>query len=415
MRSIRGIISINNSTNMTATFKTFHSGIGDCIFFLIKKEEEQRVVMVDCGTFEVPIKKYVQEKLAKKIDLLIVTHIDNDHIEGVKTMLNDPEIKVGRIIFNCYQRNAFGEKRRLNKYQMERLSNIEKEIGLIVGDIIENAEHDVDAPEAMKGLAATILGKPALKRAWDKDYTVSGNEIDMAEWGKITFLSPTMNEIDNLDKDFRHVMFDELNVDQTLGKWDKKEELYEILLRYAMLQAPVSDELREKDASGADELEERLTKAAKEPVDTDKISTANKASLAFVWEKGEHKMLFMGDANPDIVVKGLLEHYKGTAFPVLFDAIKVSHHGSHYNTTTELMRHADSAHYFFTGGLEGKRPSEEAIGRMALNAMPEGLTTRTFHFNYETTLVKELKENKALQEKYQFNVDTTKNEKEFAV
>lgn len=104
---------------MTATFKTFHSGIGDCIFFLIKKEEEQRVVMVDCGTFEVPIKKYVQEKLAKKIDLLIVTHIDNDHIEGVKTMLNDPEIKVGRIIFNCYQRNAFGEKRRLNKYQME--------------------------------------------------------------------------------------------------------------------------------------------------------------------------------------------------------------------------------------------------------------------------------------------------------
>lgn len=120
---------------MTATFKTFYSGIGDCIFLLLKKKEKQYVIMVDCGVFEEPIKKFVQEELAKKIDLLIVTHIDNDHIEGVKTMLNDPEMKVGRIIFNCYQRNVLGEKRRLNKYQKERLLAIENEIGLIVRDI----------------------------------------------------------------------------------------------------------------------------------------------------------------------------------------------------------------------------------------------------------------------------------------
>lgn len=395
---------------MTVTFKTIQSGVGDCIFLLLKDGEKQFSIMVDCGKYKEPIEQYVSDILGKRIDLLIVTHIDNDHIEGVKELLTDSDIKVGRIIFNCYQRNALGEQRKLNTYQKERLKAIEKEIGLIVGDIIE---HDVDAPEALKGLAATILGKPALKRVWDRDYTVSGMQADLNEWGKITFLSPTMTEIENLDKEFRHVLFDELNVDNTMGVWDKKEELYEMLLRYAMIQKPVAGEAREKDVSGADGLEEQLKNAAKLPVDTDSLSLANKASLAFVWEKGTHRILIMGDANPDIVSPMLLEHYKGESFPMLFDAIKVSHHGSHYNTTKELMHLADSKHYFFTGGMEGERPSEEALGRIALCSMPEGIDKRTLHFNYPTTIVAKLKADKELQQKYHFEVDTTRNEQVF--
>lgn len=403
---------------MTATIKTFHSGTGDSIFLRLEEGELSYTIMVDCGWYEEPIRHYVQDTLGGKIDLLIVTHIDNDHIVGVRDMLGMSGIsgiKVGRIIFNCYQRNALGEKKKLDKYQQERLSAIEKEIGLIVGDIVENEEHDVDAPEAMKGLAATILGRRDLKRAWDKDYTVNGMDIDLKYLGKITFLSPTMKEIENLDNEFRHVLFDELNVDHTMGVWNKKEDLYEILLRYAMLQSPAADEVGDKDVAGTNDLEDELKKAAKEPVDTNSISAANKASLAFVWEKNEHRILFMGDANPDVVVKGLLDHYKEKPFPVLFDAIKVSHHGSHYNTTAELLRHVDSAHYFFTGGTEGKRPSEAAIGRIVLREPPEGISKRTLHFNYMTTFVEKLKGDKALQEKYQFGVETSRNEKKFAV
>lgn len=395
---------------MTATIKTFRSGVGDCIFLLLKQEEQQYTIMVDCGKYKESIQQYVSETLKNRIDLLIVTHIDNDHIEGVKEMLTAPDIKVGKIIFNCYQRNVLGEKRKLNIYQKERLKAIKREIGLIVGDIIE---HDVDAPEAVKGLAATILGKPELKRIWDRDYAISGMEVDLEEWGKITFLSPTMTEIENLDKEFRHVLFDELNVDNTMGEWEKKEDLYEILLRYAMIQKPVAAEAKDKDASRADGLEEQLINAAKQPVDTDSLSLANKASLAFVWEKGTHRILIMGDANPDIVAPMLLEHYKGETFPVLFDAIKVSHHGSHYNTTKELMHLADSKHYFFTGGKEGERPSEEALGRIVLCAMLQGIDKRTLHFNYPTTLVGKLKADKELQQKYHFDVDTTRNEQVF--
>ena len=168
-----------------------------------------------------------------------------------------------------------------------------------------------------------------------------------------------------------------------------------------------------KKETDAATLEDRLIQAIDEQVDTKQITAANQASLAFVWEKDGHRILVMGDANPDVVVKGLQTHYQGQTFPVLFDAIKVSHHGSHYNTTKELVQYADTAHYFFTGGQELKRPSEAALGRIALCPLPEGRQKRTFHFNFSTSLVEQLKNNKAMKGKYKFSVDTKKNELKF--
>jgi len=397
--------------NMHVTFKTFQSGIGDCIFLLMNQEEVQFSVMVDCGKLTDEIASYIKNDLKNTINLLVVTHIDNDHIIGVRDMLKNDSIKVGQIVFNCYQRNALGGAKKLNKYQKERLAAIEKEIGLVVGDLIE---HDVDAPAAMKGLAATILEYPKLKKVWGREYTVCGNFLDLKENGTITFLSPTIDELEKLDKEFRHVLFDELNVDKTLGKWDDKENLYEILLRYAMLQKPSVESDSEKDVLGAISLENRLKRAAATPVNTQEISSANQASLAFVWEKDDHRILVMGDANPDVVMNGLLDYYKGKTFPVLFDAVKVSHHGSHFNTTKELMRHVDSGNFFFTGGTEGKRPSVEAVGRIALRPLANGINQRTMHFNYLTSLIKELLDDKELQKKYNFIIDTRKNELVFA-
>ena len=60
--------------------------------------------------------------------------------------------------------------------------------------------------------------------------------------------------------------------------------------------------------------------------------------------------------------------------------------------------------------MELKRPSEAAVGRIALCPLPNGLQKRTLHFNYPTSLVEELKKNRALKGKYKFGVDTKKNE-----
>ena len=400
---------------MKTTFKTIQSSIGDCIFLLFSSEGKQFSIMVDCGSFEKPIRQFVEENLKNEIDLLIVTHIDNDHIIGVTDMLSRG-VKVNRIIFNCYQRSGVGGEQKFSESQLERLRSIGDKIGLVVDDVVSNRQTR-SVKTAMKGLAATILENPGLKQVWDKEYAVSGTQVDLKDWGTITFLSPTMTEIENLDKEFRHVLFDELNVDNVMGKWNKQENLFEILLRYAMLQDTTKVLMKKagmtKKEANVVSLENRLIQAADEPVETNQITPANQASLAFVWEKDGHRVLVMGDANPDVVVKGLQTHYQGQTFPVLFDAIKVSHHGSHYNTTRKLIQIADTEHYFFTGGQELLRPSEAALGRIALCPLPEGLQKRTLHFNFQTSLVEELKNNKAMKGKYKFSVETKKNELKF--
>lgn len=45
---------------MTATIKTFQSGIGDCIFFLIEDDATRKNVMIDCGKYTDDIQKYVE-------------------------------------------------------------------------------------------------------------------------------------------------------------------------------------------------------------------------------------------------------------------------------------------------------------------------------------------------------------------
>lgn len=89
---------------MKASLKTFKSWKGDCIFFLIDDDGKRFVTMIDCGKYTPEIKKHVEEGLGKHINILIVTHIDNDHLDGIVEMLEQtPDIKIGKILYNCNQ------------------------------------------------------------------------------------------------------------------------------------------------------------------------------------------------------------------------------------------------------------------------------------------------------------------------
>ena len=89
---------------MHAILNTFKSGVGDCVFMRLIKDDATFSIMIDCGKYTPEINLFIKEKLHKHIDLLIVTHIDDDHINGVCEMLIAmPEITIGKIFYNCYQ------------------------------------------------------------------------------------------------------------------------------------------------------------------------------------------------------------------------------------------------------------------------------------------------------------------------
>lgn len=395
---------------MKITFKTFHSGIGDCIFLLLKQGEKQFSIMVDCGEYTEEIKNYVQNDLHNHIDLLIVTHIDSDHILGVETMLTATHgLAIGKIIFNCYQRDSGKEPITITAQQKKRLQGIQSEINSVFRDIVEQ---EVSTQQAIKCLSTAILKR--WRSQWDRPYIAldAKNEISIGEWGTIKFLAPTMKQIRALDKEFKSFLFSELFTEQDGIEFKNSESIYEILIRYANLHR--EEPLEEHDTATSD-LEQALIEAAEEPVKENSITTSNKASLAFVWEKGNNRVLFLGDARPGLVVKGLLSHYPTGPFPMRFDAIKVSHHGSHFNTTEDLMEHIDSEHFFLTGGEEGVRPSEAALGRILLQPLKCDIYKRVLHVNYPTSLTDKLKKDKALQKKYHFAVDYDQNKYEFTL
>lgn len=91
---------------MKFIFRTFFCGTGDCLFLVLKNGEDEMFIMVDCGKYTNEIDIFVRNELKNKIDYLIVTHIDNDHINGLVSMLSqNHDLVIGHIIYNCYQRN----------------------------------------------------------------------------------------------------------------------------------------------------------------------------------------------------------------------------------------------------------------------------------------------------------------------
>lgn len=397
---------------MKAIIKTFQSGSGDCIFFLLQEEERKYNIMIDCGDYSPTIKGFVENTLGKQIDLLIVTHIDEDHILGVEQMIKEtPDLNIGKIIFNSYERPQGQPETPLTDFQKKRIVSIQSELNCVYRDAIEN---QVSATQAIKGLSKTILENPSLRDKWERGYTAldARKEIDLNEWGTIKILAPTMNEIKVLDEKFRSVLFNELFVEDDNVVLNDNESLYEILIRYAELhdKEPFGDQ-----PTASESLEERLKKSAVENPKESCITSANKASLALAWEKNNKKVLFLGDAKPNLVVKGLLEQYPKVEFPIEFEAIKVAHHGSHYNTTESLLNLIDSEHFFITGGEERIRPSEAALGRILLRELKGAIIKRTLHVNYKTTLTEQLSEDLAMQEKYHYDVDFDLNQHEFTV
>lgn len=79
------------------------------------------------------------------------------------------------------------------------------------------------------------------------------------------------------------------------------------------------------------------------------------------------------------------------------------------------MTMIDSEHFFITGGEEGMRPSEAALGRILLQELKCGVSHRTLHVNYKTTLTERVNEDTNLQAKYTFDVDLDHNEHEFTI
>lgn len=387
---------------MKVSFKTFQAANGDCIFFTLKEADKQFTIMVDCGRYSKPIKDYIENQLNKHIDLLVVTHIDVDHIEGVVKMLNDiPDLNIDEIWFNSYKRTN-DEILSLSEKQIVCLKRLYGKIPQVI-DVLDTK---VNAEHAMT-LSETILGNPKWKCVWIRERIHTNKEDCLlcdGVFGKLRVLSPTQKDLHDLDEEFLSLFYDFFYGEHPDCNLDKDATIYELLLRVAQDNDIIDQIDSEKIASQI--LNEQVIIAYGDNK-TSPLTLANKASIAFVWEMDDHKVLFLGDASPDVVSKSLDVLY-GTK-NTLFDAVKVSHHGSAHSTTIKMMEKIDSPHFFFTGGGGNKRPHIEAISRIICRPLQRGVDSRMLHFNYKNEWTDGLEKDE-LQKRFCYSIDYNSNE-----
>ena len=169
-----------------ATIKTFPCIDGDCIFMKLSDQSntDSFHVMIDCGALSENIIDYICHELSLKIDLLIVTHIDKDHIDGITAMFYEDRLKnlkIGKILYNCYQ-NYEGNAQFLDETIRTQIDMIEK-----------LASEDIGSQISVKGsvsLASKILEKQDLKQVWERN-VIKDTTPDFhlgKKWGKLVFL-----------------------------------------------------------------------------------------------------------------------------------------------------------------------------------------------------------------------------------
>lgn len=382
---------------MRAIIKTFESGAGDCIFLVMKDEMDNSCfhIMMDCNVLTDEIKAYIRDELYKRIDVLIVTHIDSDHANGITKLMRNPDfadMQIGMILFNGFQPQT-EQPQTLPQKTVEKLQTVAK----LLPPTVDEAFQKTNGMDA--ACLITELNKhPQWKAVWRQTPILAGETMPLGnneKWGRLRVLSPTQDAMDNLLHDVKLEYAKRLSSAPPNEDFLDQDKYYELMLRLAELRKRPSF-ARKTNAEAI--TKEKLNKSAKIDAEENGVTNANKASLAFCWEGGEEvkRILLMGDAVSSQVVNELNGIENGR---IWFEAVKVSHHGSKHNTSIELNTKVDSAHYFFTGGKDNEGPDIETVAKIAMKPLADGVEQRGIHYNHEKgiNLWKELNKEKTIQ------------------
>lgn len=382
---------------MRAIIKTFESGAGDCIFLVMKDEMDNSCfhIMMDCNVLTDEIKAYIRDELYKRIDVLIVTHIDSDHANGITKLMRNPDfadMQIGMILFNGFQPQT-EQPQTLPQKTVEKLQTVAE----LLPPTVDEAFQKTNGMDA--ACLITELNKhPQWKAVWRQTPILAGETMPLGnneKWGRLRVLSPTQDAMDNLLHDVKLEYAKKLSSAPPNEDFLDQDKYYELMLRLAELRKRPSF-ARKTNAEAI--TKEKLNKSAKIDAEENGVTNANKASLAFCWEGGEEvkRILLMGDAVSSQVVNELNGIENGR---IWFEAVKVSHHGSKHNTSIELNTKVDSAHYFFTGGKDNEGPDIETVAKIAMKPLADGVEQRGIHYNHEKgiNLWKELNKEKTIQ------------------
>jgi beta-lactamase superfamily II metal-dependent hydrolase len=314
---------------------------GDCLWLTYGQAETLHRILIDggrAGTYTA-----LQRRLEKipenerEFELLVVTHVDRDHIEGVLAMLEDEArpARFNEIWFNGYDHLLNKEIETFGAIQGERLTS-----AILKSRIPWNKSFQGKAIETADRRPTTVELEGGLK---------------------LTVLSPNRKKLEAL-----------------IPRWEdecRKEGLI------PGIKARKRELLVGMESFGSINIDD----LAHEPFHADH-SEPNGTSIALLAEYEGKRVLLAGDAHQDLLetsVRSLAERGGGH---LRLDGMKVSHHGSSHNTSrTGLDLVACQLYLVSTSGSIYHHPDQSAMARL----IRFGGSEKEIIFNYrseETTI-----------------------------
>lgn len=309
---------------------------GDCLWIEYGVEEKPSVILIDAGpSAPQNLQSRLQQLAAmgRHLELVVVTHVDRDHIGGILNLLENDfyGVAVRDFWFNGFRHlpskealETFGEK------QGEQLTKL-------------------------------ILEK---KIAWNAEISNAGFMVGQESCP--TFVLPGGAKLTLLSPDAEQLKLLRTNWVKVCGEADLYADM------------PAQTRYFGKaglEAFGGETI--NIPKLASLPFSED-TSEANGSSIAFIIEFEGRRVLLGADAYPSRILKSL-EKIDGDP-PFAFDLVKVPHHGSENSVSKEFVEALNCKRYLFSSnGAIYRHPAQPAVSRVIkYGAKPELL------FNYRS-------------------------------
>jgi glyoxylase-like metal-dependent hydrolase (beta-lactamase superfamily II) len=351
---------------------------GDCLLFQSSSEGKTTLLLIDGGTsqtYESDLKPALEAfpKEERKLDLVVLSHIDNDHVLGLLDLFEDIKksrvskkaeiIKIESLWHNSFS-DIVGEQRQNGLLINERFLSGQFSLVDLDGDKIHapviGALKGVGEGRDLRKLSQSL--HIPINQQFGGDLIVARDTNKSVKIGNIKFsiLGPTQKNLDKLRK--------------LWNDWLRKHD------------KPL---VTAGDFRGLQALD---------------ASIANLSSIMFIAESQGKKILFTGDGLGDDAVDVLSERkLLDSEDGYHVDVLKVPHHGSERNASPEFFNTVTADAYVISANGRDDNPSLSTLKWIIESKRKKDKTIKIFLTNKTDNTDKILKKYDEQKFQYRFN------------
>ena len=304
---------------------------GDCIWISYVKNEKTFNILIDGGTGNTYKNKsnasgdlfQVIDHIStagQSIDLLIITHFDDDHIGGILRWISKDKMAatiISKVWFNSGKEIA-------KMFESDENKDLDIEIIEVTDDFHSSPKQGIKFEKYLRD-----------NNLWEGKIIEQGSVHDFFDL-KFKILSPSREKLDKLLKLYKS----EKDYFSQGAEYD-----FKILLEDFLIEENKADFRFKEDTR-----------------------VANGSSIAFIMEFEDKSFLFLGDAHPSTVIEGLRIFGFDKDNSLKVELMKVSHHGSMFNTSKELLEIIKTDNYLISSNArQHGLPNKRTIARIIAN------------------------------------------------